>query len=460
MAFDILSIILLLMTSNVLMDNNNYDMTEDKTEWTDFGDMFSYDTNTKSNFKKSDQTSDPLVNEVIDKECDCHQNTVSNDISIDMNCDQIFDKLNVCEKELKGLNELTKPSVCNQRITIFFSRAILKLIKKLKSFDNQLSDEKSIQISTFVFANNIQIIEEFVNQNSIVCQRVDEFEDAITEVIDRLYVVHNSEQNFFSNFIQNHSLKCLVTVSIILFLLFIYKLYLMSFYSRIITVYILIFFISFLWEWIQLYQIKSSEKHLTVSSAPIECDDLQRKQSTFSSFIISYFIDMNIECKKYYRALMVDPIFEVNPLEAISSALANALFKPIGILGDQLGKGLSNFYNHFNFYTKIIITFPLTIVCVLITCLYMGYSIKFPYFLGSIVKNPEPPPLQYTNHSNNRENHGLSERLVNMIPFNRHISRENRASNDRMTRTSHSSNNYNTRVPLKRSKSMNSISKH
>jgi hypothetical protein len=457
MAFNILSIILLLMTSNVLMDNNNYELSEDKTEWTDFQNMFDYDTNTKSNVKKSDQTSDPsLNNQVIDKECDCHQNSVPNDISIDMNCDQIFDKLKVCEKEIKDLNELTKSSACNQRIVIFVSRAILKLINKLKSFGNQLSDEKSIQISTFVFANSIQIIEGFLNQNSIICQRVDEFEDAITEVIDRLYVVHNSEQNFFSNFIQNHSFKCLVIVSIILFLLFIYKLYLMSFYSRIITFYILILLISFVWEWIQLYQIEYSKKHLTVSSAPMECVDLQRKQSTFSSIILNYFNSMETECKIYYRALMVDPIFEVNPLEAISSALANALFKPIGILGNELGKGLSNFYNHFNFYTKIIITFPLTIICVLITCLYMGYSIKFPYFLGSIVKNPEAPPLQYTNHSN----HGLSDRLVNMIPFNRHISRQNRESNDRMTRISYSSNSYNTRVPLKRSKSMNSISKY
>jgi hypothetical protein len=442
------------------MDNNNYDMTEDKTKWIDHGDMFSYDTNTKSNVKTSDQTSDPLVNQVIDKECDCRQNTVSNDIPIDMNCDQIFDKLNICEKDFKVLYELTKSSACNQRITTFVSRAVLKLINKLKSFDNQLSDEKSIQISTYVFANSIQIIEQFLNQNSIVCQRVDEFEDAITQVIDRLYVVHNSEQNFFSNFIQNHSFKCLVTVSIILFLLFIYKLYLMSFYSRIITAYILILLISFVWQWIQLYQIEFTKKHVTVSSAPKECTDLQRKELTFSLSFIFNLYNMDDECQKYYRALMVDPIFEVNPLEAISSALANALFKPISIVGNELGKGLSNFYDHFNFYTKIIITFPLTIVLVLIICLYMGYSIRFPYFLGSIVRNPEAPALQHTNHSNNRENHGLAERLVNMIQFNEHISRENRASNARMTPISCSSNSYNTRVPLKRSKSMNSISKY
>lgn len=43
-------------------------------------------------------------------------------------------------------------------------------------------------------------------------------------------------------------------------------------------------------------------------------------------------------CVQFYKDLLVDPIWEVPPLEAVAEALSRFFFAPLGTIGENLGK--------------------------------------------------------------------------------------------------------------------------
>ena len=391
-------IVLYIFVSNVL--SNEFDSPESNEDWIDFGDMFSYDTHTKTNIK--DDKINPEKDE-SKQQCVCPPSEPQN-TKLESNCDQFLDKLDVCNKDKEILKQSTKSSTCNQRIVTFVNRAVLKLIIKLNAFERQMSVEENIWISTYIHPKSVKTIEEFMNQTKIECKRVDEFEDIIYEVINQIYFDHSKNQSLIYRFIENNWFKITISLALIFVSIFLYKFYFMAIWAKCVAIYSLVLISSFVWQWIQLYQKALAARQMTLSKTPNECvymknEDQLTITSVFTSFIKS-FTSLDKKCEDYYRALMVDPIFEINPLVAISSTLSEALFAPISIFGDQLGKGLSNFYVYFNFYEKFFITSLLTIIMGFALILYMGYSIRLPFLLGSIIKGPPIPPIRHRMDSN------------------------------------------------------------
>ena len=402
---------LLFFASTILSEEFNYDLNQDTSNWSDPGDMFNYDTRTKTNVEVDQEGAD-----LDDKQkCDCTNNGNNNDDGSprNSNCDPILDKLIVCRKENKVLSNLTKVSSCSERIVTFVSRSVRKLVLKLKNFEERLTDEELITVSNDVNPKKIELIDQFVNKAKLDCRRVDEFEEAFYEVIDNMSYVNRSNHSLFHHLLNNYGFTCSVILAILSLLLFAYRFYYMPLYARLTTIYFLMVLISFVWQWIQLYQKVVSEKHYTMSSAPKECIELKNdKVFTFSSIFFSYIKTVDKECKEYYRALMVNPVFEVNPLTAGSHALSTALFAPISIFMDKLGEGFSSFYSHFSFTEKFIVSIVLSIILTILLIFSMGYSIHLPFFLGSIVRGPQMPTIDHNLYPTN--SYAISQRSQNI----------------------------------------------
>lgn len=388
-----LSVSFLFFAFSVWSEKLDTELEQDTSHWIDPGDMFTYDIHSKSNI----QTDQSQVKVNAKQTCDCLPKKEDKSSQRESNCDPVLDKLKICHKEHQRLSDLTKASSCSRRIVTFVNRSVRKLVLKLKKFEER-STEESITISSEVDPKKIKLIDQFVNQfidqTELNCKRVDEFEDVFYEVIDNMSLIDHSDGSWFLSFFENHGFTCSVIIASSLSLLFAYNFYLMPKYVKLMTTYGLIIFISFVWQWIQLFQAVISEKHYLMSSAPKECIDSKNDQAlTFTNIFLSYFKTLDKECKEYYRALMVNPVFEVNPLTAASHALSAALFAPISIFFDQLGKGFSSFYSHFSFSEKIFVSFILSVFLLILLIFLMGYSIHLPFFLGSIVRGPPMPPI-------------------------------------------------------------------
>ncbi|CAG2114374.1 unnamed protein product, partial [Medioppia subpectinata] len=99
-----------------------------------------------------------------------------------------------------------------------------------------------------------------------------------------------------------------------------------------------------------LYQEEMSEQHYTMASAPLECVNVINEQAlTFTNMVRGLFgsaIALDRQCHQYFKATMVNPIYKVNPMVAMTDLVSSAVFRLIRVLGNELGHGAANLFNN------------------------------------------------------------------------------------------------------------------
>ncbi|KAM7296668.1 hypothetical protein ISCGN_021825 [Ixodes scapularis] len=84
--------------------------------------------------------------------------------------------------------------------------------------------------------------------------------------------------------------------------------------------------------------------------------------------------DDQVVCDRYYEKLLVDPVWQVNPLIVASDLLSRMFFHPLTFLGDYLGRFAQDFAKHQTFWS--------TFINLLFLVVLGGVILMFPFRVG------------------------------------------------------------------------------
>jgi len=150
---------------------------------------------------------------------------------------------------------------------------------------------------------------------------------------------------------------------------------------------LLILILSVSWHWLHLFKKAWAGKHaklLKSTEVPPECrpHEMTWWQSIQSSGR-AVFSSVD-KCEEYHKNIMVDPIYEVNPMVALVDLVTSLILHPLSSLGQNVGFMFSGLLEAVPFFWRpvILILFVLLVMFVLI--LLSGYRIRLPFFLGEI----------------------------------------------------------------------------
>ncbi|CAG2103713.1 unnamed protein product, partial [Medioppia subpectinata] len=128
-------------------------------------------------------------------------------------------------------------------------------------------------------------------------------------------------------------------------------------------------------------------KQCYVLQTPDECLS-RHHEMTFVSWIRQYMYSYEQRRHDYYRAVTVDPFWEINPLTVVSELLAELLFTPLKSLGHFLGLFMSSYFSHIPLYLTIPVFIFLcfcTLLMVLLIAVWLlmpnRYSIRIPFLM-------------------------------------------------------------------------------
>lgn len=375
--------------NNEELDSTNEYLRYDKSDWVDPGDMFSYDPHTKSNMKTAKAGATTKRRAFDESECECQHSEPTP--CYNKGCDEVLSKLKECETEVKLLKDMTSGLSCNERIAAFTKRALQKLNNQL---NNLFQPREEVKVYLLVYKETLMLLEKYTKYEKINCKNIDIFEDEIIRLMDQIEVFpdeHNSWRVYLVNLINSkvNDSRFIMSITCLLLAIFlIYKMYYSSFVLNIFLFIIIMLMMAVGWEWNQLYHAEIAKKQAVLQLPPLECQN-PNTLSYFERIRLSLFASEE-RCYRYYRASMVDPVWEVNPLTAASSLLAKTAFLPLGIAGDSLGEFVNKFFSHIPWYLLPFVGLASLVVVLFSLILVAGYSIRLPLFFGSIVKNREP----------------------------------------------------------------------
>ncbi|KAM4623106.1 uncharacterized protein O3C94_020808 [Discoglossus pictus] len=129
---------------------------------------------------------------------------------------------------------------------------------------------------------------------------------------------------------------------------------------------ILCLFISIPWEWVRLYQIEVAKKTTVLSEGyarSCEREDLTLWE-TLKVWLSWNFSWDNDSCEDYYKALIVDPFWEVTPIMAISSALGRIIIHPMEQLGHVAGRSLRNVMKEIPMQWQPLVFLLVPLICI------------------------------------------------------------------------------------------------
>ncbi|XP_069808395.1 chloride channel CLIC-like protein 1 isoform X1 [Dendropsophus ebraccatus] len=169
-----------------------------------------------------------------------------------------------------------------------------------------------------------------------------------------------------------------------------------TWHYHLVLLLILCLFVSIPWEWVRLYQIEVAKK-ATILSEGYARSCYQQDLSFWETLKI--WLSWNFSwdrdsCESYYKALMVDPLWEVTPLmqngrgillhvwwrhegfgetvlTAVSSVVGRFVVHPVELFSHTIGRSLRNIMREIpsQWQLPVFLLFPLTFISVLITAL-------------------------------------------------------------------------------------------
>jgi len=141
------------------------------------------------------------------------------------------------------------------------------------------------------------------------------------------------------------------------------------------------------WHWTHLYKKMWAAKHSTLlqsGNVPLECrpEEMTWLQ-TIQSSARSVFSSVD-RCEEYHKAIMVDPVYEVNPLTAVVDLVTTLVLHPLSSLGSEVGLMFSGLLSNVPLFWKVPVLLLFVLLLMFILVLVAGYRIRLPFFLGDI----------------------------------------------------------------------------
>ena len=136
-----------------------------------------------------------------------------------------------------------------------------------------------------------------------------------------------------------------------------------------------------------MYKKSWAAKHATLMSSgtvPPECHPQQMSWLQSLQYTARHAMSGTDRCGEYHEAIMVDPLYEVNPLTAAVDLLTNLLLHPMSALGGQVGKMFAGLLENVPFFWRVPVLLLFTMMLMFGMVMVAGYRIRLPMWLGAI----------------------------------------------------------------------------
>jgi len=298
--------------------------------------------------------------------------------------DEIEHLLSECTTKLIDCQDSLKQ--VNSPEDIFFSRHAKLVFNQIEPF-SQSDNGVHIKFEIRLSEKQLNLLREY-SENEVV-PMVD-----IDEILSTYIVgVEQFDKESWMNTIQplvNYFNDPMVAVIFFVILLHI-LLAVMKFFT-LWKLLVILMVVSVMWHWIRLYKIQWASRHailLSSGSIPPECDPQNMSWTQSLSYTLGSFFTTVDRCQEYHEALMVDPLFEVNPLTAAVDLATNLLLHPLSRFGGESGAMFSSLLAPVPLFWKAPVLLSFLMLLVLLMLLLAGYRVRLPMLFG--VLEPSHP---------------------------------------------------------------------
>ena len=292
----------------------------DKSDWTDFGDMFNYDPLTATNVRKS--TKDEVMDE-----------SFVNNI-----CFKSIKQAENCRLEL---SDVKKQNKCDKLMMIIMQRVGRKIQNKLHDLASrfQTSSSNYNLVITFDSLN----FDQLFNIDSNNCSSMDEIDTFFNDLIKNFRII-----NPLDYWVEKLTTYAPTLITLLTVLITLWCLFKASTRTRVLIFLTVFVIFCVTWEWFRLYKQELAEMNLNLnlrSQCHFDEGWLSAMGNYFHNMISFSKRGLN-KCEKYYQAVYIDPILSVSPATAFSEAGAKFVLQPLGLVGQSIGLFFKNLFVH------------------------------------------------------------------------------------------------------------------
>lgn len=380
----------LIITFNLVIINcsNDY-FVIDKSDWLEPSSMFEDREPTRFDQKdESTQTSNT---------CEC----TTDPGKVVQDCSSIAKELDSCNKEIKTLRTMLNSKSCSYRASAFFRRIALKTVSKIDQLmvhSQNLDTSSGLYLHVDVSAKDMSILQELKLEQAIEeCYFIEKVDKVASRLIDSSYL--GSKPSFW---VEHHDYIVGTIIAICIGYAFIIR-------RGYIDKLILFLIVGTLWEWKRMYQMEIAKRLESSLVFPPECNGGKEVEWTRSlanwitgvaGNIFSFKVHAQTSdgvCSSYYSSIAVNPILDVNPVEAFSHILGLIFFRPLVQLGDYSGKATTKFFAHIPIaYLPLILPSALFVIALVIMGIFR-YSLKLPFV--KISPSSSPQTITHIHHT-------------------------------------------------------------
>lgn len=407
-----LSVLTLVVTLVMLVATAVY-AQDDRADWVDPNDMLNFDPMTGEMRKHpvKEVENEPAGDMPIDDDLKLVSGgqpmnkpdaAETSDNRSTCDCSNHTTQLKACRQRVKELESLQKQArPCKppdeESEVQFFRQYVLSLVKQfdqvgLPTLTYADSYEADIQISP----SDIEILRKF--GDGARRSSVQDAHTVLVTMVTRIRLQDVLQVNNRSSFWSLYSLAadnlpfiiqvcCLLVLLQMMFLL--QRRLHLSWKMLLLLLLLFSFGLSVVWTWWHMYKVALANRHAVLDKdKPAECHE-GASVSLWQTFISAFTITTD-PCATYYEKLLVDPMWEISPTQAIAKTITKFFVEPLEHIAHAVNK----------FLKAILIGLPVTIAPVvlgfiMVVCLFLlmmccGYRVRIWPFVSF---EPTPRPV-------------------------------------------------------------------
>lgn len=377
-------------------------------DWLDPYDMLNYDASTKTMRKPTEPAS---YSNVVTKRREYTQEDPSQ-AELTSCTKQVGDLQKQIEDQKKTISLISQQPTCNPVFKRFLSR-ILKEIQRIgvPSDSTDVLYDAKIKMSRQAMTE-IQTLLEGEDR-----WRTGALDNAISQILVDLKP-HNYEAwkwRFEDTFgveidtLIKMGLGVLIITAIICTQLW----STVSWFVQFRRLFAVCFFVSIVWNWFYLYRIAFAEHQnniVKMDSFSEKCTGVKKIDwsDSLKEWFRSTWTLQDDPCKRYYEAIVVNPILLVPPTKAISVTITTFITEPL----KHFGQGISEFLRALLKDLPVTLQIPVLLTIVLSILVFMYGSVQAAFQHGIMAplrrprRDPPPPELERPQPPLRIEEHG------------------------------------------------------
>ncbi|MEN2497109.1 MAG: chloride channel CLIC like 1 [Marteilia pararefringens] len=284
------------------------------------------------------------------------------------------------ENEMTISNEkTTKTQQTSEKSTeeILMRHMVKNILNLVKENDSNQQD-----ILLHLSPKSLEVLSSWVNDENSTYNSIDAFDS----IKDSFYIFMNPNDYYDRegfDLMQNveYLKEFLAIASLMAALIYIIKLMDIDLKAFVMKVTIFLFAVSIPWNWLMLYKKAIAKKQAAlINSVPEHC---QSQKLTLSVWLHSLFtIQTKDPCHQHYESILVDPLWEISPTQALSETIIRFFVQPAEHVGSAISISIRSLLEHLPVQMwpiALIFLFSITFFILIAT---FQYSCTFPLLGG------------------------------------------------------------------------------